>query len=227
MLVEEDTKDPTSLKAANIYTLAGHLFFLDGQYLDSGIFWEKGDAIVAVDSQSRFTLAMADIRLGRRDWARRELEKLVDSAPKNASYIYWLARLDYDAKNYTEAIAKFHQVIALDSGMMPAYENLGLCYDYLGQSEEAVLNYNKAIELNRLQKHPSPWPHLNFAGTLASLNRLTEAEAQLREALRYESGLAHAHYQLVLVMEKEGEFEEADLSLNQATNLNPKYPKPP
>ena len=226
ILVEEVTKDPTSLQAAKIYTLAGHLFFLDGQYLNSAISWEKADAIVPVDSQTRFTLAMADIRLGRRDWARRELEKLVDSAPKNASYIYWLARLDYDAKNYTEAIAKFHQVIALDSGIMRAYENLGLCYDYLGQSGEAVLNYNKAIELNRVQKHPSAWPHLNFAVTLASLNRLTEAEAQLREALRYESSLAHAHYQLGQVLEKEGEFEEAVLSLEQAVKLDAKYPEP-
>jgi tetratricopeptide (TPR) repeat protein len=110
--------------------------------------------------------------------------------------------------------------------MMRAYENLGLCYDYLGQSGEAVQNYNKAIELNRLQKHPSAWPHLNFAVTLASLNRLTEAEAQLREALRYESGLAHAHYQLGQVLEKEGEFEEAVLSLEQAIKLDAKYPEP-
>jgi tetratricopeptide (TPR) repeat protein len=226
ILVEEVAKDPTSLQAAKIYVLAGHLFFLDGQYLNSAISWEKAEAIAPVGSQTRFTLAMANIRLGRRDRARRELEKLVDSDPKNASYIYWLARLDYDAKNYTEAIAKFHQVISLDSAMMRAYENLGLCYDYLGQYGEAVLNYNKAIELNRLQKHPSAWPHLNFAVTLASLNRLTEAEAQLREALRYESGLAHAHYQLGLVLEMEGEFEEAVLSLEQAIKLDAKYPEP-
>src|SRR5260370_16046754 len=41
ILVEEVTKHPTSLQAAKLYTFAGHLFFLDCQYLNSAISWEN------------------------------------------------------------------------------------------------------------------------------------------------------------------------------------------
>ena len=125
---------------------------------------------------------MAYVRLSRRDWARTELEKLVAAQPRNPLYLYWLARLDYDAQNYATAIERLQQVITLDPNMMRAYDSLGLCYDYLGQSDEAIKNYNRAVELNRTQATPSPWPHVDLAVTLIATNQLSEAERRLNDA---------------------------------------------
>src|ERR1700746_2333465 len=95
LLVEEAGRDPKSPRTAKLFAFVGGIFFLDGQYLNSVIAWEKSEAIAPLDERSRFTLAMALIHLNRRDWARPELEKLVAAQPKNPVYLYWLARLDY------------------------------------------------------------------------------------------------------------------------------------
>jgi tetratricopeptide (TPR) repeat protein len=226
ILVEEAQRDPTSARTAKLYTLVGHILFLDGQYLNSAIAWKKAEAIAPLDDQTRFSLAMTYLELNRRDWARDELQKLSRGDPKNPRYLYWLAKLDYDARAYTPAITKLRRVIELDPNMMRAHNDLGLCFDSLGQFDEAVQSFTRAIELNRREEQPSAWPPLNLAVSLISLNRLDEAVALLHEALSYNPKFPQAHYQLGLVLEKEGKFQEAIAPLQQAIGLEPSYPEP-
>ena len=68
ILLEETQRDPKSARAAKLYTLMGHILFLDGQYLNSAIAWKKAEAITSLDDQSRFSLAMAYLRLNRPEW---------------------------------------------------------------------------------------------------------------------------------------------------------------
>ena len=226
MLLEETQRDPKSAGAAKLYTLMGHIFFLDGQYLNSAIAWKKAEAITPLDDPTRFSLAMAYLRLDRPDWARDELQKLSRGDPQNPLYLYWLAKLDYDARAYTPAISRLRRVIELDPNMMRAYNNLGLCFDALGEFDEAIQNFTRAIELNRKQEKPSPWPPLNLAVSLISLNRLDEAVARLNEALTYNPKFPQAHYELGLVLEKQRKFKDAIAALQQATELDPSYPEP-
>jgi Flp pilus assembly protein TadD len=226
ILVEESEKDPKSLRSAKLLVTAGGIFFLDGKYLNSVICWKRAEAITRLDDRSRFTLAMAYIRLSRRDWARSELETLVTSQPRNPLYLYWLARLDYDAQNYITAIDRLKKVIALDPTMMRAYDSLGLCYDYLGHSDQAIKSYNRAVELNRSQSAPSPWPHVDLAVTLMATNQLPEAEKQLNEALHYDARLPQAHYQLGRLLEMRGAHAAAAEELRLAVAANPSYPEP-
>jgi len=225
ILVEEAERETKSPRAAKLLAMAGGIFFLDAQYLNSAIAWKKSEAIAPLDERSRFTLAMAYVKLDRRDWARPELDKLAAAHPDNPLYLYWLARLDYDARDYTRAIARLQKVIELDPKMMRAYDSLGLCLDYLGHFDDAIKSYNTAIELNRLQAKPSPWPHVDLAISLVSVNQLPEAEKSLREALRYDAGLPQAHYQLGRVLEMRGDLPGAVEELKQATR-EASYPEP-
>ena len=226
ILVDEAERDPKSVRASKLLVTAAGIFFLDGKYLNAAIAWKKAEAIVPLNERSRFTLAMAYVKLNRRDWARPELEKLAAAEPRNPLYLYWLGRLDYDARNYTSAIVRMQNVIELDPKMMRAYDSLGLCYDYLGKFEEAVKVYDRAVELNGQQSKPSPWPHLDLAVSLISLNRLSEAEKNLREAIGYDPKLPQAHYQLGRVLEIQGQYEASAQSLNQAAALDPAFPEP-
>ena len=226
ILVDEAERDPKSPRTARLLVMAGGIFFLDGQYLSSAIAWKKAEAIAPLDDRTRFTLAMAYVKLNRRDWARPELDKLAAARPQDPLYLYWLARLDYDGQNYVAAIARLQKAVEMDPKMMRAYDTLGLCYDYLGQSSEAIKNYNRAVELNRLQAKPSPWPHVDLAISLVSVNHLAEAEKNLREALGYDSRLQQAHYQLGRVLEMQGAYQAAIQSLNQAIAQDPAYPEP-
>jgi tetratricopeptide (TPR) repeat protein len=226
ILLEETQRDPKSVRTAKRYTLVGHILFLDGQYLNSAIAWKKAEAIASLDDQTRFSLAMAYLRLNRRDWGRDELQRLARGDPQNPLYLYWLARLDYDARVYTTAISRLQRVIELDPNMMRAYNSLGLCYDSMGRFDEAIQSFARAIELNRRQEQPSAWPSLNLVVSLISLNRLDEAEVRLHEALSYNPKFPQAHYQLGRVLEKEGKFEEAIAPLQRAIELDPSYPEP-
>ena len=226
ILVGEAERDPKSARAAKLLSLAGGVFFLDGKFLNSAIAWKKAEAIAPLDERSRFTLSMSYIKLNRRDWARPELEKLAAARPDNPLYLYWLARLDYDVQNYTAATARLRRVLELEPKMMRAYDTLGLCYDYLGQFDEAIRNYNIAADLNRQQPKPSPWPHVDLAISLVSVNRLPEAEKSLREAISYDVKLPQAHYQLGRVLEMQGGLQEAVQELKQAAALEPAYPEP-
>src|SRR5579859_2252950 len=226
ILLDEAQRDPRSARTAKIYTLMGHILFLDGQYLNSAIAWKKAEAIASLDDPTRFSLAMAYLRLNRADWGRDELQKLSQRDPQNPLYLYWLAKLEYDEREYTPAINKLRRVIEVDPNMLRAYNNLGLCYDSLGQFDEAIQSFARAIELKRKQKQPSAWPPLNLAVSFISLNRLDEAEARLHEALSYNPKFPQALYELGLVLEKERQFEEAIAPLKRATELDPSYAEP-
>ena len=226
LLVAEIERDPKSLHAAGLLEFAGGVFFLDGEYLNAAIAWKKSEAIAPLAEESRFTLAMAYVKLRRPDWARPELQKLAESHPQNALYAYWLARLDYDEQKYQEAIARLEKVTVVDPKMSRAYDLLGLCYDYLGRLQDAISTFNRAVQLNRLETKPSPWPNLDMAIAQIEANDLNGAESNLHEAIRYDPQLTKAHYQLGRLLEKQAKFPEAVDSLNTSVALDPSYPDP-
>lgn len=223
ILVKEIDRNP---KSAQLLTLAGGVFFLDGKYWNSAIALKKADALTPLDDRSRFTLAMAYITLNHRDWARPELEKLRRSDPQNTLYPYWLGRLDYDAMQFKEAEAHFQSALNLDAGFMRAYDNLGLTYEALGQYEDAERVYKEAVVLNRGTKQPSPWPALDLGTMLFKLDKLGEAEFYLEESLRYDPRFPKAHYQMGLLLEKEKKDQEATHELSQAIKNDPTYAEP-
>lgn len=226
LLLAEIDRDPHSARAARLLAYAGTVYFLNRDYMSAAVAWKKSEAIAPLDPKLRFSLAMAYIRMARPDWARKELESLAAQDEKNALYPYWLGRLDYDGHEYNRAIRNFQNAIALDPGMARAYDNLGLCYYYQNQNDLAVVNYSKAIDLDRGSEHPSAWPYLNLAITQQFLNRLPEAENNLREAIRLEPGFQKAHFQLGTVLEDLQKPEAAVEELKEAARLDSSYAEP-
>ena len=87
--------------------MLGGVFFLRGRPLNAAIALKKAEAIAPLDERSRFTLVMAYVALGHRDWARPELARLTAAAPASPLYPYWTARLDYDDGQYATAVKGF------------------------------------------------------------------------------------------------------------------------
>jgi Tfp pilus assembly protein PilF len=110
--------------------------------------------------------------------------------------------------------------------MSRAYDNLGLCYYYQNQNDLAVASYQKAIQLDAASPHRSPWPYLNLAITQQFLNQLSDAEKNLRQALRLDADLAKAHFQLGTVLEDLQRLDEALAELREAARLDPAYAEP-
>jgi len=226
ILVEESNRDPNSVRSARLLEMAGGLFFADREFLDAAIALKRAESIAPLDERTSFILAMAYVKLERRDWARSQLERLANAQPTNSLYGYWLARLDYDAQNYTAAVNRLRKVVELDPKMARAYDVLGLCYDYLGQQAAAIQALTRASELNRQQAKPSPWPNMDLAKSLISANQLTEAEKNLREARSYDPQLPQVYYELGRVLDMQGKSQDAIQALKSAVDRDANYPEP-
>ena len=226
LLINEIAPNPHSPRAAPLLAYLGSVYFLNHDYLNSAIAWKKSDTIRPLDAGLQFSLAMAYIEISHPDWARPVLASLSAQDATNALYPYWLGRLDYDAHHYPEAIQRFQQTIDLDPTMGRAYDNLGLCNFYQNQTDLAVKNFNRAIELDRQFLRPSPWPYLNLAVAQQFMGHAPEAETNLREALRLDPQLAPAHYHLGNVLQQQGQLDAAVQEQLAAARLDDKYAEP-
>jgi Flp pilus assembly protein TadD len=63
--------------------------------------------------------------------------------------------------------------------------------------------------------------HLNLGIILARSNRLEDAAAQLRDAVRYDPGSFRAHNNLGVVLAQQGALEEAIKEFSEAVRLDP------
>ena len=223
MLVEEATRNPRS---PELLRLLGGVYFVRKEFLGSAIAFKKAEALAPLDERSRFTLAMSYVVLGRRDWARPELQRLSQSAPRNPLYLYWNARLDYDDAKYAAAVDGLLQTIALDARFVKAHDNLGLSYEALGRDDDAIRSYQEAVRLNREVAAHSPWPPLNLGLLLSRLDRLDEAEPLFRESVRLDPRFPQGHYQLGTALEKKGRAAEAAEELEEAARLDASYAEP-
>jgi tetratricopeptide (TPR) repeat protein len=226
LLLTRISEDPHSPEAGRLLQFLGGVYFLDHDALHAAVAWNKAKAIAPLPPTLGFSLAMAYIRIGHPDWARKQLQSLAESDSKNALYPYWLGRLDYDAHHYDSAILQFQKAIQLSPEMAPAYDNLGLCYYRQRQNHLAVVNYQKAIDLNLKSGHSDAWPYLNLAITERALDQRPQAEAHLREAIRLNPNLAPAHFQLGNVLEDSGRTDEAITEFKAAARLDADYAEP-
>jgi tetratricopeptide (TPR) repeat protein len=226
LLINEIAPDPHSPRAASLLAYLGSVYFLNHDYLNAAVAWKKSDTIRPLDASLQFSLAMAYVKIAHPDWARPVLESLSAHDAKNALYPYWLGRLDYDAHHYPEAIRRFQQAITLDPTMGRAYDNLGLCNFYQNQTDLAVKNFNRAIELDRQFLRLSPWPYLNLAVAQQFMGHAQEAETNLREALRLDPQLAPAHYHLGNLLQQQGQLDAAVQEQLAAAGLDDKYAEP-
>ena len=226
LLVNEINQQKNSVEAAKLLIFTAGIFFLDSDWMNAAICYKKAEKISPLDARSRFTLAMTYLKLNQASWAIPELKKLAQEQPENALYVYWLGRIDYDAQKYDQAVIKLRKAVELDPKMMRAHDNLGLTYEHLSDNEAAAKSYRAAIELNRKQTNPSPWPNLNLAILLMGKNELDEAENLLREALRYDAKLPPIYYNLGQILEKQNKPIEAKDALLQAILLDQNYAEP-
>jgi tetratricopeptide (TPR) repeat protein len=223
LLAKEAAKNP---KSQPLLRVLADILFLDGKQLNSALVLKKAELLGPLDERSQFLLALSYIAINRKNLAIPELEKLAQSSPSNAVYPYWLSRLAYRKTDLQLAFRYAEKAVRLDPAFMKAYDQLGLCYAGLNQTDEAIQSYKEAIRLNQQQALRWPWPSMNLGTLLLRLERLDEAEAQLRDSISIDPRFPVAHLRLGQVLEKKARYDEAIAELEQAARLDPTYPEP-
>jgi tetratricopeptide (TPR) repeat protein len=145
-------------------------------------------------------------------WAARA----VAMNAKDPDAWYALGRIRYSQNRLKDALACFQQVLALAPHSAKAENNLGLVYEGLNQTPDAILAYRQALQWQQDAPHPSEQPMINLATVLIQQGQLDEALSLLNQALaiapqdvRIHEQLGHLHLQKGQLPEAQREFESA------------------
>jgi tetratricopeptide (TPR) repeat protein len=211
---------------AELLSLRAAVEFLDGKMRSSAATFQEASKLAPLRDSDSFTLAMALVKLEDDAQARAMLVWLASKHPERSVYPYWLGRLDYDQRRYKEAVEHLEKAAQLDPRSPRIWDTMGLALDMQGEMEHARERFEKAVVLNRSLLQPSPWPPQDLGYLLLRMDQLQDAEASLREALRYDAQLSEAHYHLGRVLEKEGRNPEAIEEYSRAIALDKKSAEP-
>lgn len=166
-------------------------------------------------SNSLFERALDLHRSGNLTEAAKGYRKLLRKNPKHPDGLYLLGCLEYQNGRNEAAADLLLEAIAIAPGDADYQNALGLALTGLEKYEDAELAFRRAIKLdNRAESHSS-------VGALRKKqNRLPEAIAAYREALRLDSSSADTHYNLGNALRDDGSAEEAVESFRRALKLD-------
>jgi len=152
-------------------------------------------------------------------WMTRSIE--MDRADPEGWYS--LGRLRYTQQRYVDAADCFKRALALAPGSAKVENNLGLAYEGLNRTDDAVIAYRQAIAWQDagLRDRISEQPFLNLAIVLMHRAQLAEALPLLQRAVAIAPSDPRIHEQLGQLYMQEDNFSEAQKSLEIATRLDP------
>jgi Flp pilus assembly protein TadD len=152
-------------------------------------------------------------------WIARSVE--MDRADPEGWYN--LGRVRYTAQRYVDAVDCFKHALVLAPQSAKVENNLGLAYEGLNRTDDAVAAYRQAIAWQAADSKgkPSEQPLVNLAIVLIHRAELTEALSLLQRAVAIAPGDPRIHEQLGQLYLQQGNFSEAEKSLEIATRLDP------
>ncbi len=166
----------------------------------------------------RFELIAAYRALGNRAEASSQLDFLWDARPSDPRVFYMSALLASDRNDLQAAIKDFKEALRRDPTLLGAWQDLGLAYVKLTRWQEAVETF---AELARRDAGAVDAAYLH-ALSLFNAGRPTDAEREVRRAIRINEGATEAHTLLGVILASRGNANgEAGEALSQAVALNP------
>jgi tetratricopeptide (TPR) repeat protein len=168
--------------------------------------------------EARFELIAAYRELGNLAEAAAQLDVLQESRPTDPRMFYVTALLDTDRNDMNSAVKNFNEAITRDPTLFAAWQDLGLAYAKANRWIDAV---NAFAEVARHQPNSIEAAYFH-ALALYNSNKTSEAEAEVRRALRLDAGAVEAHTLLGIILASRGNANsEAGDALSQAVALNP------
>lgn len=160
----------------------------------------------------------------------------------NGDYMLRLGQVFYMDRNFSQAIQVLTKLIELTPNNGEAFYHRGLCFDALGQKEQAIEDMQKASMYagkneaddylrRNVVVEPLPSPKndkeqdlILLAGQNFNMQRFDQAEKQLREVLDLNPKNDYAIFQLgIIYIYRDHDQKKALVQYEKAIELNPKY----
>ncbi|KAL9982715.1 hypothetical protein ACROYT_G004793 [Oculina patagonica] len=151
-----------------------------------------------------------------RVWSSREtlFRSGVETLPHNAKAHYNYANYLKDVGRNKEAMFHYETALQLAPDHVSAHNNLGTL---LENNEEAMKHFTQAIKHDPYHANS----YFNLGTRLASLKRLSEAEAMLKEAIRLKPSYLDAVMNVAGVLSEQQKYDEAEEFYKRALTLEP------
>ena len=147
-----------------------------------------------------------------------EYRRLVALFPEESSGYHELSQTFYALKNFDKAVENANHAIQLNPKCWLCYQALGSIYDDSGKPDEALTNFQKAIDL----VPNSGRPLYNKAVTLQRLKRAPEAIVDLQKAIEVDPGYASPHRLLASLLSQRGDTYLAETQYKEFLKLEPR-----
>jgi tetratricopeptide (TPR) repeat protein len=135
-----------------------------------------------------------------------------------ATYLSNLAEMCRQAGQLTEAEQIGRRAVAMDSNLVPAWNNLGIILQEAGKLEESLVCLERVITLQPNYAEAQN----NLGNTLKRLGRLDRARLHYDRALSLAPSYAEAHSNLANLLTDLGLLDEALASARRAIDANPR-----
>src|SRR5437764_8592661 len=183
--------------------------------------WKRAVGVDPHDPEAAFHLGNRHRERGENEAAIEHYERALSRAPRHSGVLNNLG-LALEAVGQTErAEASYREVLAREPQHADALANLANLLKTRKRYREAVLAYEKAIQVRR--DFPVRfWVSRGVA--LGELGALADAEASFREAARLDPDQAATQIDLGSLCIVQGKFDEAEAPLARALELDPGNP---
>jgi Flp pilus assembly protein TadD len=125
----------------------------------------------------------------------------------------------FQVRHWQNGITLFTHVLNVTQNNDIAHGELGYALDQHGKSDEAIINYSKALQINPDYKEA----HNNLGDTLARQGNFKDAIYHYNQALRIDPNYVASHNNLGIVLARQGNFKDAVYHYKQALKSNSKY----
>jgi len=145
---------------------------------------------------------------------------------KDSDAWYGLGRIRYTKDRFQDAVECFEKALALEPRSVKAENNLGLAYEGLNRTDDAIAAYRRALQFEQdlgeqAQKPPSEQPMLNLAIVLMHRGHLDEALSLLTRAVAIAPRDPKIREQLGHLYLQQGKLAAAGHQFTQAVTLSP------
>lgn len=100
-----------------------------------------------------------------------------EQSQTEAAQFFLKGNLKLEKREYVEAIRYYDEALLKQGDMADAFCNRGIAYLHIGETEKAMADFNKAIELDKKLDEA----YFNRAGALVDRKEFTQAAADLEQ----------------------------------------------